>query len=186
MVQQEPAGLCDAIFRAAPFVAEPEHVLVGLPDTVWFPRQALCALPRDRLAFLLFPVADASAFDAVVTDACGRVEQVQVKQPQPRTNWVWGAFGMPGRVLHELHALWQRPDRGDEYFGTLANAWLERGGVAAGIRAGQAYADVGTLHGYRQALALLDQAPAPAAEVVLPFRGQQVARAGTPRRADAG
>jgi hypothetical protein len=29
--------------------------------------------------------------------------------------------------------LWQQPGRGDEYVGTLVNAWLARGGLAAGL-----------------------------------------------------
>jgi glucose-1-phosphate thymidylyltransferase len=62
-----------------------------------------------------------------------------------------------------LHELWREPDRGDEYIGTLVNAWLQRGGCAWGVRAGAAYVDVGTLHGYREALRLLaDQGAAPA------------------------
>jgi hypothetical protein len=35
------------------------------------------------------------------------------------------------------------------------NDWLARGGSAIGIRAGQSYVDVGTLHGYREAIQLL-------------------------------
>src|SRR5690606_18360447 len=47
-VQAQPSGLCDAIFSALPFIPEHEHVLVGLPDTVWFPVDGLARLPRDR------------------------------------------------------------------------------------------------------------------------------------------
>jgi UTP-glucose-1-phosphate uridylyltransferase len=36
VVQPRAAGLCDAIFRAAPLVGPDEPVAVGLPDTVWF------------------------------------------------------------------------------------------------------------------------------------------------------
>src|SRR5437762_3074824 len=36
-VQPEAKGLCDAIFRAVPFVDPAEPVLVGLPDTIWLP-----------------------------------------------------------------------------------------------------------------------------------------------------
>ena len=64
---------------------------------------------------------------------------------------------MPGRVFHELHRLWCRPERGDEYLGTLVNAWLAAGGSAVGVRAGEAYVDVGTLHGYRAAIKLLSE-----------------------------
>jgi glucose-1-phosphate thymidylyltransferase len=155
VVQQRPGGLCDAIFRAVPFVSADERVVVGLPDTVWFPEGALGTLPPDELSFLLFPVAHPERFDSVVTDDRDAVQRIDVKAPHPTTPWVWGAFGMPGSVLHALHALWRAPDRGDEYVGTLVNAWLARGGTARAVRAGEAYVDVGTLHGYREAIRLL-------------------------------
>jgi hypothetical protein len=53
-VQSQPAGLCDAIFRALPLVAENEPVIVGLPDTVWFPGDALCFLPATHSRFCCF------------------------------------------------------------------------------------------------------------------------------------
>jgi dTDP-glucose pyrophosphorylase len=175
VVQAEPAGLCDAIFCASPFVAPGEPVAIGLPDTVWFPENGLALLPDGVLSFLLFPVERPEFFDAVVTDAAGRVEEVQVKRPDARSRWVWGAFRMPGRVLHELHALWREPGRGDEYFGTLVNAWLARGGRAVGVRAGETYVDVGTMQGYRDAVALLGARPAGGrgGDEVVPFRALQ-------------
>jgi dTDP-glucose pyrophosphorylase len=163
VVQGEPAGLCDAVFTAAPLIGPDEPVVLGLPDTVWFPENALCALPDDRLSFLLFPVDQPQIFDAVVTDDEGRVEEVQVKSARPRSNWIWGAIKMPGRVYHQLHALWREPGRGDEYMGTLVNAWLARGGEAVGVRAGESYVDVGTLNGYREAIRLLTSHPEPTA-----------------------
>ncbi len=78
VIQQRPAGLCDAIFRALPFVAPDEEVIVGLPDTIWFPTDGLCALPPGELAFLLFEVERPELFDAVVTDANDRVLDIQV------------------------------------------------------------------------------------------------------------
>lgn len=156
LVQRQPAGLCDALFQAAPFIAPDDPVIVGLPDTLWFPIDGLCTLPEDRLSFLLFPVAHPELFDAVVTNPDGSVVEVQVKQRQPDSHWVWGAFRMPGRVLHELRDLWMTRDPRDEYFGTLVNAYLALGGRAVGVRAGEAYVDVGTLHGYREAHQLLD------------------------------
>jgi glucose-1-phosphate thymidylyltransferase len=155
VVQPQAAGLCDAIFRACPLVGPDEPVLVGLPDTIWFPADALARLPDDRLSFLLFPVDRPELFDAVVLGQDDRVEEIQVKSAEARSHWVWGAFKMPGRVLHELHALWQRPERGDEYIGTLVNAWLAAGNMALGVKAGESYVDVGTLGGYRSAVALL-------------------------------
>jgi hypothetical protein len=51
--------------------------------------------------------------------------------------------------------LWHARNRQDEYVGTLVNAWLAQGGQAVGVRAGRTYVDVGTLHGYREAIRLL-------------------------------
>jgi glucose-1-phosphate thymidylyltransferase len=154
-VQPRPAGLCDAIFQALPFIATDEFAIVGLPDTIWFPEDALCALGDDPLSFLLFPVEAPDRFDAVLTDRAGRVREVRVKQPNPGSHWVWGAFKLSCETLHALHDLWEARERRDEYIGTLVNAWLAGGGRAVGIRAGETYVDVGTLHGYREAIGVL-------------------------------
>src|SRR5439155_9795415 len=86
------------------------------------------------------------------------VREIQVKQQQAASNWIWGAFKMPGQVLGDLHRLWLARNCRDEYIGTLVNAYLAAGGSAVGIKAGRAYVDVGTLHGYRAAMSLLDGA----------------------------
>src|SRR3954469_18192885 len=56
VVQSQALGLCDAIFRAVPLIEPGESVLIGLPDTIWFPEDGFTALDPDRLSFLLFPV----------------------------------------------------------------------------------------------------------------------------------
>ena len=167
-VQPQPAGLCDALFRALPLVGDDELVAIGLPDTIWFPEDALAALPDRGLSFLLFPVERPQLFDAVVIDDRDRVREIQVKRPDASSYWIWGAIKMTGRVFRDLHALWQTRRQSDEYVGTLVNAWLEQGGEAAGVRAGQSYVDVGTVRGYREAVLLLGSDPGAAPE---PRRG---------------
>jgi len=160
VVQDRPAGLCDAIFRALPVVGSDSDVVVGLPDTVWFPEDGLCFLPSDALSFLLFPVQTPQLFDAVSTDDDDRIREIQVKSPDATSNWIWGAFKCPGHIFHDLHQLWSEPGRKDEYIGTLANEWIGRGGRAFGIHAGSHYVDLGTLGGYREALKLLAEGEA--------------------------
>lgn len=155
VVQPEAEGLCDAIFRAVPLIAPEAHVVLGLPDTIWFPTDALARLPIGELSFLLFPVEEPQHFDAVVVDELGNVEAIDVKSAVVRSHWIWGAFAMPGHTLADLHRLWLEEGRKDEYVGTLVNAWLQRGGRATGIKAGERYVDVGTLAGYRTAMRLL-------------------------------
>jgi dTDP-glucose pyrophosphorylase len=163
VVQPQAAGLCDALFRAAPLIPAEEEIVVGLPDTIWFPDDALRKLAGDRLSLLLFPVENPEVFDAVSTDAAGRVQAIEVKASRPRSHWIWGAFKMPGVTLHALHRLWKERAEKDEYFGTLINAYLAGGGIAHAIEAGTDYVDVGTLGGYRAAIQLLERMGADAA-----------------------
>lgn len=157
VVQPAPGGLCDAVFRAVPLIAADEQVVIGLPDTIWSPTDALCRLPNDLCSFLLFPVDNPELFDAVVTDERSRVQEIQVKRTGATSRWIWGAIKMPGSTFHGLHNLWRRPERRDEYFGTLINAWIAEGGEAVGIRSGEEYVDVGTVDGYRRAVQLLQR-----------------------------
>jgi dTDP-glucose pyrophosphorylase len=161
VVQPKPSGLCDAIFRARPLIGSRDSIAVGLPDTVWFPDDALARLPDDMLSFLLFPVAQPELFDAVLLDECDCVREIRVKQNDPGTRWIWGAFKMPARVFTQLHDLWLQRNRQDEYIGTLVNAWLKQGGLAIGVKAGESYMDVGSLAGYHAAINLLAARDAP-------------------------
>jgi dTDP-glucose pyrophosphorylase len=154
VVQPRPQGLCDALFRVAPFARRHEKVLIGLPDTIWFPEDAyLRALDLERVAanLVLFPVSNPAAFDAVVCDELGYVEQVQVKRAQPESRWIWGAITTTGESFYRLKLLWESRRRQDEYFGDLLNAFLADGNVVRGKFCGEIYMDVGTLEGYRMA-----------------------------------
>jgi glucose-1-phosphate thymidylyltransferase len=66
--------------------------------------------------------------------------------------------------------MWVKPDRRDEYIGTLVNHYLAQGGHARGVRAGESYVDVGTVYGYRHAMHLLAGLPHVTATPV-PVRG---------------
>src|SRR3982751_1975060 len=154
VVQPQARGLCDAVFRASTVVGSQADVRVGLPDTVSCPKAALGLLPDADLSFLLFPVEHPEFFDAVVLDG-DLVREIQVKHRCPASNWIWGAFRMSASGFRDLKALWETRGRSDEYFGTLVNSYLAGGGTAFGIKGGQSYVDVGTLHGYRTAMTLL-------------------------------
>jgi hypothetical protein len=64
---------------------------------------------------------------------------------------------MPGRTLGALQQLWCERHRKDEYMGTLVNEYIARGGSVNAVKRGEVYVDVGTLHGYHEALRVLSQ-----------------------------
>jgi len=154
-VQRQPLGLCDALFRAEPFTQNHDHVLLGLPDTIWFPENAYHgALEAHRSAevnLICFPVPDPAAFDSVVSDEHGYVERVDVKLPGAESHWVWGAVITTGAAFHALRLLWEARHRADEYLGFLLNAFLEAGNNVRATHIGEVYIDVGTLAGYHAA-----------------------------------
>jgi glucose-1-phosphate thymidylyltransferase len=153
-VQQKPLGLCDALFSGATFARRHEHVLIGLPDTVWFPEDAYAPaldLTGTDVNLVLFPVDNPSSFDAVVCDELGYVQEVEVKKPVPRSHWIWGAVVTTGEGFYLLKLLWESRRCRDEYLGDLLNAYISAGHTVRGIESGATYMDVGTLEGYRAA-----------------------------------
>ena len=155
VVQQHPAGLCDALFRAEPFARVHEQVLLGLPDTIWFPENAYrVALERDSspdVNLVCFPVLDPSHFDAVVSDSLGYVQKVEVKQHDAHSHWIWGAVTTTGSAFHALKLLWESRHREDEYLGHLLNAFIDAGNTVRATHVGEIYMDVGTIRGYHAA-----------------------------------
>jgi glucose-1-phosphate thymidylyltransferase len=154
VVQRKPQGLCDALFRAEAFARRHDQVLIGLPDTIWFPENAfLPALDLEQadVNLVLFPVNNPAVFDAVVCDDLGFVQQVQVKRKDAASHWIWGAVTARGESFHRLKLLWEARHRSDEYLGDLLNAFIAAGNVVKGRHCGEVYMDVGTMEGYRNA-----------------------------------
>jgi dTDP-glucose pyrophosphorylase len=154
VVQQQPQGLCDALFRAEPFARDKDKVLIGLPDTIWFPENAYRpALDFNRadVNLVLFPVTDPTQFDAAVCDDFGYVQRVEVKQPDAHSHWIWGAVTSTGPAFHALKLLWEARHRQDQFLGDLLNAYIAAGNSVRGIFTGEHYMDVGTIQGYHAA-----------------------------------
>ena len=154
VVQRKLQGLCDALFRAEPFARQHDQVLIGLPDTIWFPENAYIPaldLEQPDVNLVLFPVNKPAVFDAVVCDDLGFVQQVQVKRKDAASHWIWGAVTARGESFHRLKLLWEARHRSDEYLGDLLNAFIAAGNVVKGRHCGEVYMDVGTMEGYRNA-----------------------------------
>ncbi len=153
VVQQHPRGLCDALFRAEPFVDDQQQVLIGLPDTIWFPENAYSSGHRAGCGRQpgVVSVLNPAVFDAVVCDEHGYVERVEVKVPEPDSHWIWGAVTARGAAFRALKRLWDARHREDEFLGHLLNAYIAAGNTVRATFSGEDYMDVGTLDGYHAA-----------------------------------
>jgi glucose-1-phosphate thymidylyltransferase len=153
-VQTQPRGLTDAIFCALPLIHADEEVLVAPLDSIWFPEDALCTLPRGILSFLLFR-AQSQGDPAVVMDDFGYVREIRSEATTATGAWTWRAFKAPVRVHRELHTMWLRRDRRDIGIESLVNEHFRRGGRARGVRSGTSYLRLGATLDRREALRLM-------------------------------
>ena len=154
VVQPQPSGLCDAIFRAAPLVAPDEPVIVGLPDTIWFPEDGLRGAAGRR------PVVPAVSGRAArvlrrrgAATQAGAVREIQVKRADAAVALDLGRLQDAGRraCTSCTRSGWRATARTN-----ISARWSTpispAGGRAVGRQGGRAYVDVGTLNGYRAAL----------------------------------
>ena len=86
------ATRCSAACRSC---ARTKRSSLDCPTPSGFRWMAIGRSGAAQLAFLLFAVDRPEQFDAVVTVG-ESVLEIQVKQREPTTQWVWGAFRMPG------------------------------------------------------------------------------------------
>ena len=154
LLQPHAAGLCDAIFRALPFIPKHADVLMGLPDTIWLPTNGFQLLPAGQFSLLTFPVSEPEWFDAVIADPRGQVRAIEVKATAPGSQHVWGAMRLHREHLEALHALWVTRQRRDELIGTVIDAYVRRGGKVQAVASNGTYVDVGTPVGFRRAAGL--------------------------------
>ena len=120
------------------------------------------ALPRFRttaLGFLLFPVdrPQHCSTPSSPTRQAGCARSRSSSQ-DAGSNWIWGAFKMPGAVFRCV----ARPLAGARPRRRISSArWSTPISATAArpsaLGRGSAYVDVGTLHGYREAMCLLQQ-----------------------------
>ncbi len=95
-------------------------------------------LPDDVLSFLLFPVEQPEFFDAVVLDeAEPRAGDPGEAARTPRSNWIWGAFKMPGRVLARAARALARARLRGRVHRHAGQRLARRGGAAVGVKAGR-------------------------------------------------
>ncbi len=153
VVQPRPRGVCDALFRAAAFAAKDDRVLIGLPDTIWFPEDGYARSLNTGadLDLICFPNSDPAAFEAVTCNTRAEVTRVDVKSPFGTSLWVWGAATMSSGAFDALHWLWESRGRADHRFGDLLNAYIAGGNVVHANCCGEDFVDVGTAGGYRAA-----------------------------------
>ena len=146
---------CAMLFRAVPLVAPAE------------PSSSACRIPSGfrRMVFARCrTIASPCCCSRWTTPSCsmpwsprptGGSSRSRSSSRVPNRSGSGAPSRCPERSCTIAPAVVERDQR-DEYLGTLLNAYIGRGGQAYGVCAGEAYVDVGTLNGYREAIQLLN------------------------------
>jgi glucose-1-phosphate thymidylyltransferase len=147
VIEGRPETLAASIALGLDALEADDHVLIGLPDTIWEPADGFAQLlaelaPETDVVLGLFSSPEARRSDVVSVAASGVVTRVDVKPEQPATNLIWGCAAARARALIGLE---KRAWPG-EYFDELAKE-----GRVRGVRLGDDYLDVGTREALRRA-----------------------------------
>jgi glucose-1-phosphate thymidylyltransferase len=155
--QSAPTGMADAVDAAYRWIRNAD-VVVGMPDTVFRPLDAVLELRRlfERegadLALGVFPTDEPNRLGPVLLESTGRVVEVFDKPPVCTVRNTWGIACWGPRFTELLHDdLADRPRGGvsaERPLGAVFQMAVERGfNVQALSFAAGMYIDVGTLDG---------------------------------------
>jgi NDP-sugar pyrophosphorylase family protein len=138
VVEGEPTSVSGSLRLGLREVDSDETVLLGFPDTLWEPSdgfaQLLDALDGADVVLGVFESEEPERSDVVVIDG-DRVEAVDLKPRDPRSNLIWGCAAAQASALSGL-------DRHDQP-GLLFDELAREGRVRA-VRLAGAMIDVGT------------------------------------------
>lgn len=165
--QEVPTGMANAIDAAYPWLRG-ATVLMGMPDTIFTPADALAKLrmfyERERadLALAIFPTDEPDRLGPVQFDASGCVLEVMDKPEVAPHNKVWGVACWGSSLTDLLHDELSRrpPSQGELALGCLFQTAVERGLRVRALPFDDGiYVDAGTIEGLRAAQRVIATAP---------------------------
>jgi glucose-1-phosphate thymidylyltransferase len=160
VVQKEPLGLTHVVRSAEPWL-EGAEVILALPDTVFFPKDAPKRITDELrrsgadLVLAVFPTEEPERLAPVEIEASGEIRAIHDKPGDRRLLNTWGLCAWSPRFT-DFCADW---DRRPERTGVLSDAMNAAKKAGLQLRAielsGGAFCDVGTPEGLASTVELL-------------------------------
>jgi hypothetical protein len=113
----------DGIVLPEQFLREDDELYFGLPDTIWYPKDAFSQLDTlpGELVLGLFDTGTPEKFDSVVVDKQNRITSIEVKVAKPKTKWTWAIGKMTVKAARLMRKLEYRSDGKPNSFGGVPN-----------------------------------------------------------------
>jgi len=148
VIEATPSTLAESLLAGMDGLADDDVVLLGFPDSIWEPVDGFARVIELLgagwdVGLGLFQATDLRRYEPVVFDGSGRVLRIEFKPRHPSSSWIWGCAAAAVRTLGGLEPE-QEPGL---FFDSLCR---ER--RVAGLRLSDAYIDMGTHSGLREAV----------------------------------
>jgi dTDP-glucose pyrophosphorylase len=148
VIPASPPTLAHSLLAGMRGLADDDVVLLGFPDSIWEPLDGyarVIALLRGGwdVALGLFQAEDLRRHEPVVFDDSGKVLRIEFKPERPSSAWIWGCAAAAVRTLQGLEH--------EEEPGVFFDSLCAEGRVAS-VCLSDAYVDMGTRSGLREAL----------------------------------
>jgi tRNA (mo5U34)-methyltransferase len=155
---RERKGLLDGIVIPEQFLREDDELYFGLPDTIWYPKDGFSTV-RDvpgELVLGLFDTGTPERFDSVVVDKDGKIQSIEVKVPQPKSQWTWAMGKMTVRAARRLRQ-YEAAQSKTPLFGDMMHLYAQDHTAYAIELPGSSCLDIGIPDDYEQAEAFVKQ-----------------------------
>ena len=107
---RERKGLLDGIVLPEQFLRDDDELYFGLPDTIWYPKDAFSQLDKlpGELVLGLFDTGTPDKFDSVVIDKQNKIKSIEVKVAKPKSRWTWAMGKLTVRAARLLRQYEQK------------------------------------------------------------------------------
>jgi len=153
-VVKDSHSLPESIFAPVKFIKPDDHLVFGLPDTIWYPKDCYKTLVdniKGDLTLGLFDSGSPEKFDSVVTDSKGQIQQIDVKTHNPKTKWTWGIGAINKSAIKLIDSYLKEQDQAEPIFGVAANQYCQQKPCYAIKFPNSSYLDIGRKEDYQNA-----------------------------------
>lgn len=119
-------GLFDGVATPSEFLRDDDELYFGLPDTIWYPKDAFAQLSsvQSELVLGLFDTGTPERFDSVVVNKNGEMQSIEVKVQKPKSVWTWAIGKMTVKAARAMREFEYGADNQPHLFGDIMSDYL--------------------------------------------------------------
>ncbi len=153
-IVKERQSLADDVFSPVKFLKKTDTLYFGLPDTIWYPKDGFNILKKQEgnVVLGLFYSDHPENFGAVQIDDKNTIIEIEDKNPNPKSNWIWGIGKVTVEAARLMLGLLPKSDKPEERLLSVAlNLYKDKYPCFATKIENSSYFDIGRKEDYQHA-----------------------------------